>query len=644
MYDSRNSTKQKRITMTRSLLIKGISFLCISAFAVRNLVFFDTLPDQTTYLAFAPITIIHGGSYRTTENLSSDHGRGGEGIKNLRGGRDDGGRRATATAPVEVYKQGQVDEDYQQALPTSPAYHGHANDQPQAVEGEQEAMAASLSQQRAGEQTSGSTSSTMHILYGGHGSHPGFLKELQASVKSVLLNAPLDRALEIHFMLDAVAQEAISNILENVVHLTEWRTRNPLTIRTYNVDPYVDQWIQEINETYKHFPPEMNRFRHTPGSYFRLFADEIMLPNRTRVGGDDDEVEKTTSIDEDTIQNVLWMDSDVYIMSNLERLWQQINTPERTESYIFQWGQEKCAGFIVVNVPRLKDFWQRIKTYPLLTLTKNYTVHKAQKTVQQKGLGDQFLVRSMAHTEPGLIGFLPDDAWDVSANNGPWWDRNERGLSKPRGVGVHEDRPKGVGMLHFNGGGSDQGSVFDGHPFLTDAVLFAEEVDGEKKKKKKRRNKGVNNSTSTNVTMEDEEYNSMGSANSTNAAIGRSSGNLTSSSEEEYDDTGRSGSNTTQEEDGAYNDDGTPDNGSTNTAVYNDTNITTVDEFGNTTTNVTNAKRARLRTNVSTTTDFDSTWKLAHYYDRLDWAWARYMAESLVGADGGHPVRVIHTR
>src|SRR5210317_1673621 len=40
------------------------------------------------------------------------------------------------------------------------------------------------------------------IVYGGHGSHPGFLAELQASLKSVLLNAPLDRELRIHFLVD----------------------------------------------------------------------------------------------------------------------------------------------------------------------------------------------------------------------------------------------------------------------------------------------------------------------------------------------------------------------------------------------------------------------------------------------------------
>lgn len=40
--------------------------------------------------------------------------------------------------------------------------------------------------------------------------------------------------------------------------------------------------------------------------------------------------------------------------------------------------------------------------------------------------------------------------------------------------------------------------------------------------------------------------------------------------------------------------------------------------------------------------DLESTWKLAHFYDRLDWKWARYMVESQVHSDGGHTGTVHH--
>lgn len=139
-------------------------------------------------------------------------------------------------------------------------------------------------------------------------------------------------------------------------------------------------------------------------------------------------------------------------------------------------------------------------------------MREAQKKVRQRGLGDQFLIRSMQFTEADLIGHLPNE-WDVSANDGPWWNITRNG------TGVVNDRPHGVGMLHFNGGGSSKLSAFEGHPFLVE--------------------------------------------DSPNA----------------------------------------PSNNS----------------------------------------EFDSTWKLAHFYNRLDWKWAQYMVESQVhSSNGGHAVRIHH--
>ena len=40
--------------------------------------------------------------------------------------------------------------------------------------------------------------------------------------------------------------------------------------------------------------------------------------------------------------------------------------------------------------------------------------------------------------------------------------------------------------------------------------------------------------------------------------------------------------------------------------------------------------------------DFPNTWGLAHYYNRLPWQWARYMAKSQLGADGGHAIVTKH--
>jgi hypothetical protein len=266
------------------------------------------------------------------------------------------------------------------------------------------------------------------VVYGAQGSHPGFLNELQASLKSVLLHAPLDMGMHVHFLVDGEAQAAIQSHI--LTHLQGWQTRQPLTVTTYVVDGFLPRWTRAVDHVYSHFPSTMDWFRHTQGAYFRLFAHEVLPPS---------------------VRHFIYLDSDVVVLANLQHLWRQWNP-----RYYFQWGSEWCSGFMLLNRETLPDFWARIRNYDLLTLT-NYTVHQAQKTVRQRGLGDQFLMRSMAVTEPHLVGTLPSQ-WDVSANDGPWWPR--------RGDGLQTDRPHGIGMLHFNGGGASKDSAFASHMFL----------------------------------------------------------------------------------------------------------------------------------------------------------------------------------
>jgi len=286
----------------------------------------------------------------------------------------------------------------------------------------------------------------MHVLFGAEGNHSGFMSELETAVKSVLLNAPLDTSLDLHFMVDTVAQNAIEERFLHQLNIASWSTRQPLRLHTYNVEPFLPRWIDQIKQTYRHYPPEMERFRHTAGAYFRLFANEL-LPSH--------------------VQHVLYMDSDVVIMAGLDRLWSQV-TSQVDKGYYFQWGQEKCSGFNVIDIQKLPDFWKRIQKYDLLTLRPgsdfadpkgNFTktLRNAQKILHQRGLGDQILIRSMQVTEPHLIGSLPA-SWDVSAENGAWTKRN--------GTGLDQDRPDGVGMLHFNGGGSSQDSYARAHPYV----------------------------------------------------------------------------------------------------------------------------------------------------------------------------------
>jgi hypothetical protein len=360
--------------------------------------------------------------------------------------------------------------------------------------------------------------------------------------------------------------------------------RQPVYIRTYNVESYMPAWIDEINDTYKHYPESLERFRHTPGAYFRLFADQVLTSSTTSATltaaetvaseGQSDQ-EPTSSVE--PIGNVLWMDSDVYIMSNLQRFWNQV--ARRTQYYV-QWGHERCSGFMVINVSTLRDFWKRLKTYDLITLT-NYTVDEANRVVGQKGLGDQKLVRSMAYTEPDLVGLFPDDAWDVSANNGPWW----RSHKIPDGTSLRRHRPRGVGMLHFNGGGSSQESAFEAHPYLMkNLTTYYQDIDEQRE-------------AARNLTRMAAAPLLLSSAPA-------------SSSTPESGDSGFSEVMTDAER---------------KLALAN--------------------KRSKIKLD-----ELDRTWKLAHYYDQLDWAWAQYMVESqVVGVDSdagsgqaGYKIKIFH--
>ena len=65
---------------------------------------------------------------------------------------------------------------------------------------------------------------------------------------------------------------------------------------------------------------------HTMGTYYRLFVERY--------------VSKTSS------KHILYMDTDVVIMANLESLWEIV---ERQQNVLFHWGKYMVAGFVVME-------------------------------------------------------------------------------------------------------------------------------------------------------------------------------------------------------------------------------------------------------------------------------------------------------
>lgn len=147
----------------------------------------------------------------------------------------------------------------------------------------------------------------VNVLFGLSGSAPGFWSEVEVALKSILLNAPVDMALAIHCLVDEEAHESMLKLLDTI-DIRSWRTRNQISIKLYNIQPKVERWTELITETWnKHYDPkEKEYFRHKVGAYFRLFATEVLPVD---------------------VEHVIYMDSDVAIMANLQEIWKVCSLP-----------------------------------------------------------------------------------------------------------------------------------------------------------------------------------------------------------------------------------------------------------------------------------------------------------------------------
>eukprot|EP00977_Amphora_coffeiformis_P012177 scaffold2997_cov182-Amphora_coffeaeformis.AAC.7 len=267
-----------------------------------------------------------------------------------------------------------------------------------------------------------SRATTLHVLMGLSGSDAGFLSEVEIALKSILINAPLERDMQVHFLADSAACKAVLQVLRRI-DVASWRTRNKISFVLHNVESRIERWIDKINHVYENERKEKNVFRHTIGAYFRLFANEIL-------DGD--------------VQNVLYMDSDVVIVANLDELWRHANAEK-----VFHWGKNSlCSGFMIMNVQKLAEIWDRM---PLLGPWKPTDTP-----------GDQIILRSFHSKFPEMVGSLPIE-WDISARNG-FMGNSERSYLKSDPRKVAEWLKSGAGMLHFNGGGESAESYYKVHP------------------------------------------------------------------------------------------------------------------------------------------------------------------------------------
>jgi hypothetical protein len=251
----------------------------------------------------------------------------------------------------------------------------------------------------------------MHVLYSLAGNDTGFIDEFTTSMKSSLLNAPLDRGLTIHIMADTKAYQSLG-LLFKETHMGEWQTRNQIAIQVYKVDSKQDDWKEVIEDA----TGRRHKQTHTIAAFYRLFAFSV-LP--------------------ETVEHVVYMDNDVAMIGNLEGIWAL-----RNSTSMFQWGESECSGFAVINLLVWKKLFWKL----------NKEVH--QKPEEKSGndvVGDQSMLQKVATYYPERIDTLPDE-WDNHMAN------NLYRLIKSRNK-LLTNRPK-IGYVHFNGGAGSKEKVF----------------------------------------------------------------------------------------------------------------------------------------------------------------------------------------
>jgi hypothetical protein len=256
---------------------------------------------------------------------------------------------------------------------------------------------------------SNGNSDPVHVLYTLSGNDPDFIEEFLASMKSSLLNSPLDRGMAIHIIADDNAYQAIRPMF-NSTKLDQWITRNPISIQTYNVERKKENW----KETFQHATNFQLSERHTIGAMFRLFAYETLPSN---------------------VEYAVYMDTDAAMLTNLQELWRL-----RNSSTLFQWGAANCSGFVLFNFRQMKQhqFWNLVdRAYP-------------KDAGKEEEIDDQHILRVLAKEYPHLVAFLPSE-WDLHRADNFWrW--------KGDGKELVENKPK-AGMVHMNGWTEGEGKA-----------------------------------------------------------------------------------------------------------------------------------------------------------------------------------------
>ena len=124
----------------------------------------------------------------------------------------------------------------------------------------------------------------------------------------------------------------------------------------------------------------------------------------------------------------------------------------RNSSKLFQWGDLKCSGFLLLNLDRFRqnnEFWDKVQN-----IDKEYNLKHVAGT---PFIHDQAILQAVDKYYPDMTSSLPNE-WDIHISSGAFrWKTTDL---------VLQNRPQ-AGMVHLNGGGGSKRSAFESSVFVT---------------------------------------------------------------------------------------------------------------------------------------------------------------------------------
>jgi len=246
---------------------------------------------------------------------------------------------------------------------------------------------------------------TLHVLFGMMGTAESLYSAWEVSLKSILVNAPIDADLEIHVLCDEDAYGAVrQRIRDAKLRGSLWR--NQITIHLYNVEAYNKQWREFLRTRLGHDDLDP---RVSLGGYYRLLAYQVLAPRGVGLA--------------------LYVDTDVIILANLNDLMRSMD-----DTKLFQGSATSfCSGFAVINMQRFHEFWESVDGLGKVLV------------------GDQDVMTAVLEAFPESYGSLPIE-WARNMGNG-YREFPHRILEDPNGI----LDAGAAGMLHYQGGDSRPG-------------------------------------------------------------------------------------------------------------------------------------------------------------------------------------------